>query len=71
MTKVRFDDSLPKLATLVVNHFGEDASKQSAVIRDAGGRLAIALPREVDEAMLEKIEAEMRAELDTRVMNGQ
>ncbi len=63
MMKVRFDDSLPRLAALVANHYGENVLAQSAVIRDAGGRLAIVLPQKVDEATLETIEAEMREAL--------
>ncbi|WP_298280131.1 AAA family ATPase [uncultured Bradyrhizobium sp.] len=61
--KIRFDDSLPRLCELICAWSGNDLLSRSAVVRDAGGRLAIVLPVNVDELKLEELKDSIRASL--------
>lgn len=56
----RFDDSLPRLAKIVVDLFGADELAESAVVRDAGGRLSIVLRMDLSADRRKGAESEIR-----------
>jgi cellulose biosynthesis protein BcsQ len=60
---VRFDDSLPQFATILRRRFGKERLLDAAVVRDAGGRLAVVLPFAIEQSQLVAAEAEARAAL--------
>jgi cellulose biosynthesis protein BcsQ len=51
------------LVAFAAEHFGKDNLGESAIIRDAGGRLAIVVPLSIDERQRKEIEAELREKL--------
>lgn len=48
----RFDDSLAMLATAIVENFSEQVLAESVVIRDAGGRLSVIVPVQLNDRKL-------------------
>src|ERR1700716_1286012 len=60
---VRFDDSLPKFLNTLSKLFGKDVLAEAAVVRDAGGRLAVALPIELESSQQAVAEAELHKSL--------
>lgn len=61
---LRFDESLPRLSGLVVKLFGSSVLAQAAVVRDAGGRLSVVLPVQVEPEKLTAAEDEIRDSLE-------
>lgn len=61
---VRFDESLPRLSGRVDKLFGSSVLAQAAVVRDAGGRLSVVLPIQVEPEKLTAAEDELRDALE-------
>lgn len=53
--RVRFDDSLAGLVSVVANELGSDAIEEGTVLRDSSGRLAFFTPRKLDEAVVARL----------------
>jgi hypothetical protein len=60
---VRFDDSLPQLAAIVARLFDGALLSDAAFVRDVGGRLSVALPRQIEPLKLDAAETEIRTVL--------
>lgn len=60
---VRFDDSLPALARVVVKELGEAALSRGIALRDTTGRLAFFAGTALDESIVERLTAQLRAAL--------
>jgi hypothetical protein len=60
---VRFDDSLPILAKVLVSELGPDALASGAALRDITGRLAFFVPFELDEATIDRVSSRLREAL--------
>jgi Mrp family chromosome partitioning ATPase len=56
---VRFDDSLPQFVNVLSSVFGKDVLADSAIVRDAGGRLSAVLPIEFGSSQQATAEAEL------------
>ncbi len=61
---IRFDASLPTLARILAERFGQETLSRAAVIRDASGRLSAVLPDLVDADALKAAEEAIRRDLD-------
>jgi hypothetical protein len=57
MGQIRFDDSLPTLAKVVVSELGAEALSQGCVLRDISGRLAFFAPGNFEGPRLERARA--------------
>lgn len=60
---VRFDDSLPALVKILADRFGAEVLAESVVIREGGGRLAVALHKPIPAEELEIAEQSVREAL--------
>jgi CO dehydrogenase nickel-insertion accessory protein CooC1 len=62
---IRFDDSLPRLVTLLMEAFGPEAASAGTVLRDSSGRLSFFTAEDLDPGVRERVQARLAAELDS------
>lgn len=54
---IRFDESLPKLVSVVLAELGPDATSKATFVRDARGQLSVVIDDELGDACLDRFEA--------------
>lgn len=60
---IHFDESLPKLCQLISQEVGTELLSRSAIVRDAGGRLFIVIPAQIEQYQKERLTSKLLSEL--------